>query len=77
MSQEPHTAMRSSPDVTDDPEWQEATLDRLLGFEVLQMAISGDPTPIPPALLADKLGVYKGRPYALISNIAENLTNGR
>ena len=77
MSMEPHTAMRNLRDVTDDPEWQEETLDRLLGFEVLRMAISNDPTPIPPALLADKLGVYKGRPYALISNIAENLTNGR
>jgi len=65
------------PDVTEDPMWELEQFDRLLGFEMLQMAISPDPTPIPPAVLADKLGVYRGFPYAIICGISQKLSNGQ
>jgi len=74
---ESHIDMPLCPDVTEDPEWGLAQFDRLLGFEVLQAAISADPTPIEPAVLADKLGVYKGYPYAILRGIRSKLSNGQ
>lgn len=68
--------MQCSPDVTTDPVWVAEQMDRLLGFEVLNMAVSGDPTPIAPHVLADKIGVYKGLPHRIITGIASRFNNG-
>jgi hypothetical protein len=42
-------------------------VDRLLGFEVLTKAVSGNPLPIPPSLLADKIGTHRNYPRAVIT----------
>lgn len=67
--------MRPSQDITTNRMWLAEQVDRLLGFEVLTKAISGNPSPMPPSLLADKIGVYKGYPFAIIKEAAAK-TNG-
>ena len=71
------TAMLRSPDITTDPEWIGEQIDRLSGFEMLHAVVTGNQLPIPPATLADKLGVYKGYPYSIVSNIRKTLPNGK
>lgn len=63
--------MPLSQDITTNPEWLSEQIDRLLGFECLIKTLYADPTPIPPALLADKIGVNKGYPNSIISNISQ------
>ena len=62
--------MPTSPDITTDKRWIDEQVDRLLGFECLNKALRGDPTPIPAATLADKIGVNKGYANLIISRIA-------
>jgi hypothetical protein len=62
--------MRPSTDITTDAAWIDEQVDRLLGFEVLTKAISGNPSPMPPALLADKIGTYKGFPHSVINEVS-------
>lgn len=67
MRQAPLTAMPPSPDITTNRIWLAEQVDRLLGFEVLTKAISGNPLPIPPSLLADKIGTHRNYPRAVIT----------
>jgi len=48
-------------------------MDRLLGFEILKKICMADPDPIPPALLADKIGLNKGFSYVMIESISRKL----
>jgi len=63
--------MQASRDITTHPEWLDEQIDRLIGFEVLHKALSADPTPIPPSLLADKIGCYKGFSHNVLTKIAQ------
>lgn len=67
--------MLNLPDVTTDPIWKAEQMDRLLGFEVLKKVCTGDPDPIPPLLLADKIGVNKGFSFDMLENISNNLND--
>ena len=69
MLTEPPIAMRRSRDITTDTEWCYEQMDRLLGFEILTKAISGNPTPMPPSILADKIGTHKCFPHAILLDI--------
>jgi len=60
-------------DVTSDPAWKDEQMDRLLGFEILKKICMADPDPIPPALLADKIGLNKGFSYVMIESISRKL----
>jgi hypothetical protein len=70
------TAMRSSRDITNNPDWISEQVDRLLGFEVLCKLLTADPRPIPPGSLADKIGVYKGYSHTILSDIRTRQLNG-
>jgi hypothetical protein len=63
--------MRPSPDITTNGIWLSEQVDRLLGFEMLTKAISCNPRPMPPSILADKIGTYKGYPHAVILEAAK------
>lgn len=65
--------MQNSLDVTTDPFWQAEQMDRLLGFEVLKKVCTADPDPVPPSLLADKIGLNKGFSHAMILSISQKL----
>jgi len=67
--------MPNSRDITYNRDWVAEQVDRLLGFEVLKKACTADPLPIPPALLADKIGLNKGFSYNLISKINNRQAN--
>lgn len=56
-------------DKTTDPVWLDQQIDRLLGFEVLHKAITGDPHQMSPADLGDKIGVHKGYSHCILKNI--------
>ena len=58
-------------DTTKDKLWVAEQVDRLTGFEVLKKVCTADPTPVPPALLADKLGLNKGFSYNMMVNISK------
>ena len=77
MPLEQPIAMRSSRDITNNPEWIAEQVDRLLGFEVLTKLLTADPRPIPPGSLADKIGVYKGYSHSILSDISTRKLNGQ
>ena len=64
---------RSESDITLNPEWQAEQMDRLLGFEILTRALTARYHPIPPELLADKVGANKGLTNSIIVKIQRNL----
>lgn len=61
--------MRPSPDITTNRIWLAEQVDRLLGFEVLTKAISGNPDPVPHTLLADKIGTHLNYPRAVMTGV--------
>lgn len=65
--------MRRSRDITTDKLWIAEQVDRFLGFEVLKAVATADPEPVPPHLLADKLGLNKGFSYLMMENISRRL----
>lgn len=67
--------MPNSLDLTKDRFWVAEQMDRLLAFEVLKKVCTADPEPIPPALLADKIGLNKGFSYNMMTQIASRLTH--
>ena len=77
MPLEQPIAMRSSRDITNNPDWIAEQVDRLLGFEVLCKLLTADPRPSPPGSLADKIGVYKGYSHSILSDISTRKLNGQ
>lgn len=75
MPREQPIAMRSSQDITNNPEWIALQTDRLLGFEVLTKLVTSDPRPIPPGSLADKIGMHKGYSHTILSDIRTRQLN--
>jgi hypothetical protein len=68
--------MRSSRDITNNPEWIAEQTDRLLGFEVLTKLLTSDPRPIAPGFLADKIAMHKGYSHKILSDIRTRQLNG-
>jgi hypothetical protein len=64
---------RSESDITLNPEWQAEQMDRLLGFEILTRALQARYHPVPPELLADKVGANKGFANNIIVKIQRRL----
>ncbi len=61
------------PDITTDPTWLEEQADRLLGFEILHRTLSATYQPMPPELLADKIGADKGYSFKVIKGIYRSI----
>jgi hypothetical protein len=58
-------------DITTDSAWIDEQVDRLLAFELLTKAVSGDPTPVSNALLVEKIGVHRGFTFGILGQIRE------
>lgn len=58
---------------TQDPDWVDMQVERLLAFEVLRAAVQGKCDEIPPGTLADKLGLDKGFVFQMAQGIRERL----
>lgn len=61
--------MRHSRATTTSERWIGEQMDRLLGFEMLTKALSGNPSPMPPSILADKIGTHKCYPHSVLMDI--------
>jgi hypothetical protein len=61
--------MPLSLDVTNRKSWRDEHVDRLLGFECLKQVCTGNPNPIHPYVLAEKIGRGRGFPSALIKRV--------
>lgn len=59
------------------PEWQAEQMDRLLGFEILTRALAGCYQPVPPELLADKVGAGKGFSNRIIVDVKRRYSYGK
>jgi hypothetical protein len=68
---------RSEIDITLDPEWQAEQMDRLLGFEILTRTLRAQYQPIPPEVLADKIGMDKGFTHQIIKQLQRKLNATR
>ena len=52
-------------------------MDRLLGFEILTRALAGCYQPVPPELLADKVGAGKGFSNRIIVDVKRRYSYGK
>jgi hypothetical protein len=69
--------MLTSLDITTDPLFLAESERRLLGFEVLTKALSGNPNAPPQELLADKIGISSKQESKMLKAIrARLLSNG-
>lgn len=60
-------------DYTNNPEWIEAQMDRLIGFELLCRSLKAQYQPIEPERLADKIGIDKGISHRIANSIKEDI----
>lgn len=65
-------AMQTLPDLTTTAEFVEEHQIRLLGHELLQRALRGNPRNPSPAEIAEKTGIHKGMPTRITTYISQN-----
>ena len=60
-------------DPTTNPRWQEAHMDRLLGFELLNRILRAQYQEMKPEVLAGKIGAHKGIACSITESIKAKL----
>ena len=71
---EPPTDTKPSEvDPTMNKAWQEAHMDRLLGFELLNRFLRAQYQEMKPEVLAGKIGAHKGIAYSITESIKAKL----